>query len=509
MLYAIGDLHADLAQSRAALQLLGLVDDQLRWTGGNATLVQTGDLVDRGPDSLPLLRQWWELKSQAHAAGGRVVTLLGNHEALNLEGDLRYVDTAELAAAGGSAAWKRLFSADEGEIGRVISSYDTAVVAGDGPCRTLFVHAGLRPQLIERGEGGGTAQLARLNQQAREELRSVRRKGARGLLGNDGPVWYRGYAQEDEATVCESLRRALRSVGAWRMVSGHTITPSHRAILPRCGGAFHMIDVGMSKAYYGSLAAWSCEASSAEEAGGGEWGRVVAHYPRQGEGARRRPRRVAPALPREALLQTVYVPRGGGDSSVGSAAAAQEEHQQEELTLEPWAAVAARDAAALAAACSADPLCRGFSVAGDGTSEAEGPIAAPPIGAATAGSGGLLRMRAVGGDDAAAAAAASAAQRAQPSAALKSLVDTRHTAADERRRAEEAAAATAANTPRARRPQQRPPGRLAVRLGKWLVAALFVGAACLGWKARSKVTSLRRVASFLRIRPKKTVECDV
>ena len=212
MLYAIGDLHADLAQSRAALTLLGLVDDRLRWTGGNATLVQTGDLVDRGPDSLPLLRQWWELQSQARAAGGRVVTLLGNHEALNMEGDLRYVDAAELKAAGGSEAWERLFAADDGEFGRVLSNtYDTAVVAGEGPCRTLFVHAGLRPQLIEEqlqhGEGGGEGGrgeggLRRLNEKVREELKAVRANGAgRGLLGNDGPVWYRGYAQEDEVVV--------------------------------------------------------------------------------------------------------------------------------------------------------------------------------------------------------------------------------------------------------------------------------------------------------------------
>ena len=89
-LFAIGDLHGDLEQSQAALRLLGLVDEA-GWAGGNATLVQTGDLVDRGPDSLPLLRYWWDLKTQAHAAGGRVVTLLGNHEALNMEGDLRYV----------------------------------------------------------------------------------------------------------------------------------------------------------------------------------------------------------------------------------------------------------------------------------------------------------------------------------------------------------------------------------------------------------------------------------
>jgi hypothetical protein len=86
------------------------------------------------------------------------------------------------------------------------------------------------------------------------------------------------------------------------MVSGHTITPSHRSVLTRCGAAYHMIDVGMSRAYHGSLAAWSC--ALGEGGGGapqGEWARVMAHYP-QGEGTRRRPRRAPPPLPAAGLL---------------------------------------------------------------------------------------------------------------------------------------------------------------------------------------------------------------
>ena len=146
-LFAVGDLHGDVAQAHAVLQLLGLIDEDRSWAGGNATLVQTGDLVDRGPESLPLMRYFQALQPQARAAGGRVVTLMGNHEALNVEGDLRYVDANELAAAGGSAAWSALFAPD-GEMGRAIGAYDVAVVAGDGPCRMLFVHAGLRPELL-------------------------------------------------------------------------------------------------------------------------------------------------------------------------------------------------------------------------------------------------------------------------------------------------------------------------------------------------------------------------
>ena len=90
MLYAIGDLHGDVKQAHAALRLLGLIGEENLWTGGNATLIQTGDLVDRGPESLALVRYFQGLLPQARAAGGRVVTLMGNHEALNVEGDLRF-----------------------------------------------------------------------------------------------------------------------------------------------------------------------------------------------------------------------------------------------------------------------------------------------------------------------------------------------------------------------------------------------------------------------------------
>lgn len=54
----------------------GLVNASGSWVGGSATLVQTGDIMDRGPDSLALLRLFWRLKGEAAAANGTVVTLL-------------------------------------------------------------------------------------------------------------------------------------------------------------------------------------------------------------------------------------------------------------------------------------------------------------------------------------------------------------------------------------------------------------------------------------------------
>ena len=88
---AIGDVHGSYDKLLKLLRGSGLVDDQLGWTGGDTHLVFVGDLVDRGPDDRQVLDLARRLQVEAAEAGGRVHTLLGNHEVMNLSGDLRYV----------------------------------------------------------------------------------------------------------------------------------------------------------------------------------------------------------------------------------------------------------------------------------------------------------------------------------------------------------------------------------------------------------------------------------
>jgi hypothetical protein len=95
---AIGDLHGGYEDFITILQKTDLVDEQLRWKGGQSCLVQEGDIVDRGNRTRELLEFLMGLERQAP---DRIRILLGNHEALNMIGDFRYVAPEDYAAFAG------------------------------------------------------------------------------------------------------------------------------------------------------------------------------------------------------------------------------------------------------------------------------------------------------------------------------------------------------------------------------------------------------------------------
>ena len=91
---AIGDVHGAFQPFAGMLTKAGLLDQQGGWAGGNTVFVQTGDLTDRGDGVRVALDLVMTLEQQAAAAGGRVETLLGNHEVMNLLGETRDVSAA-------------------------------------------------------------------------------------------------------------------------------------------------------------------------------------------------------------------------------------------------------------------------------------------------------------------------------------------------------------------------------------------------------------------------------
>ena len=118
---AVADVHGAAEAFASLLRRAALIDAQQRWIGGNAILVQTGDVTDRGPGVRAVLDLLMALEPQASAAGGRVQVLLGNHEVLNLLGETRDVSAEILESFADAQSGARIAQALEtaGRIKRI------------------------------------------------------------------------------------------------------------------------------------------------------------------------------------------------------------------------------------------------------------------------------------------------------------------------------------------------------------------------------------------------------
>ncbi len=88
---AFADVHGAYTELVTLLRETGIVDAQDHWAAGRAHVVSLGDLLDRGADSRKVMDLLMRLQDEAAAAGGQLHVVLGNHEAMNVLGDLRYV----------------------------------------------------------------------------------------------------------------------------------------------------------------------------------------------------------------------------------------------------------------------------------------------------------------------------------------------------------------------------------------------------------------------------------
>ena len=91
---AIGDVHGDLDALRTCLRVAGVVDTSDEWIGApGTTLVSTGDVLDRGDEDWECLAYLHTLQAAARRKRGDVCLVLGNHEVLNVLGEMRFAST--------------------------------------------------------------------------------------------------------------------------------------------------------------------------------------------------------------------------------------------------------------------------------------------------------------------------------------------------------------------------------------------------------------------------------
>ena len=251
---AFGDVHGAYDDLTQLLRTAGVVDAKLHWAAGTTHVVSTGDLIDRGPGSRQVLDLLMRLQTEAQAAGGMLHVTLGNHEALNLLGDLRYVTPAEFAAYQAEDPpvlpdtthppgffGKRAAFARDGQYGRWLYGLPVAIIIND----TLFMHGG--PSAVLAG-----LSIEQINQRYRAALASVESLDAahqNPLLSDDGPNWYRGAALCNEASETDVLKPLMDGLGVQRVVIGHTVSRNMR-VASRFDGTVVKLDTGMNRPVY-------------------------------------------------------------------------------------------------------------------------------------------------------------------------------------------------------------------------------------------------------------------
>jgi hypothetical protein len=95
VVWAIGDTHGDYTRLIHLLVKGEIIDDvsdqpgdfaNVKWKAGNAVLVCTGDMIDKGTQSIEVLQLFMRLQKIAPESGGQVIVTMGNHEAEFLAG---------------------------------------------------------------------------------------------------------------------------------------------------------------------------------------------------------------------------------------------------------------------------------------------------------------------------------------------------------------------------------------------------------------------------------------
>ncbi|GAA5998500.1 uncharacterized protein JCM10292_002740 [Rhodotorula paludigena] len=273
---AVGDIHGDLPAVTSILRRANLIDLKGQWIGGEDILVQTGDIVDRGPDTIALYRFFQTLRAQAAQAGGAVHSLLGNHEMMNELGDWRYVTKEDIASFGGERNRREAFLT--GWIGREFrANYSitervpflaeaSAAARFDPPLQhtaASFVHGGITPEYLSSLDPTRDP-IDEMNRIGRDLLFSLldvpggvplslprsATPEQRHFWSEEGPMWNREWATSDEDEICDRVQKVCDQLDVRHLVMGHT--PQFEGILSRCDGKVLLIDTGISRAYGGA-----------------------------------------------------------------------------------------------------------------------------------------------------------------------------------------------------------------------------------------------------------------
>jgi hypothetical protein len=278
----IGDLHGDFKNTIKTLQLAKVIDKQYEWIGGDSVIVQVGDQIDRcrydGSNScnqpgmtsndensdIEILEFFTRLHKKAQKQGGAVYSLLGNHELMNVDGDMRYVSYENIKGMDnmkidnkiykdGLEARKYLFSPGNPISNFLACTRKVALIIGSN----LFVHAGILPSIANKYNIEDINQLMTLY--LLNELSDTKKYNELFNNYKESPLWTRDIGNlglkvienklNDYNSECDNIIQPLKTnYNVKNIYVGHTPLLKE-GISSICNNKIWLTDYGSSKAF--------------------------------------------------------------------------------------------------------------------------------------------------------------------------------------------------------------------------------------------------------------------
>ena len=251
----IGDLHGDTAMLCTCLYMTNIINKNMEWIADppNTIVVQMGDQLDsltradimadwEKLDDTVLMRFTEKLDRVAKEKGGRFISMIGNHEIMNIIGDYTYVSPWSMEKSGGREGRFNKFKPDS-IYARMLAQRPCVLKIGN----LLFSHAGILPHHLDMVNND----LNTINEI--HKMFCLRKPMSSHLIHLHKELfvepmsllWNRLYLQND-SEMEKQLDDVLKRTQSIAMLIGHNTIPNIAHIY-KC--KLWITDIGLSRAF--------------------------------------------------------------------------------------------------------------------------------------------------------------------------------------------------------------------------------------------------------------------
>jgi len=227
---ALSDIEGNFNAFASFLIANKVIDKNFDWIFEDGHLVLVGDFMDRGLNVTQCLWLIYKLEHEAELQNGKVHFVVGNHEAMNLQGNLKYVADKYKGLIqeftnnkNYTKGYKDMYN-KQFVLGKWLKSKNVILKVNN----TLFVHGGISPEIIDtKLDVEEINNIARANLSKNLYGQTDGDQKANLIMGRIGPMWYRGmvmdYKDYYKKMNSNQFNEILKFFEVEQIVIGHTV----------------------------------------------------------------------------------------------------------------------------------------------------------------------------------------------------------------------------------------------------------------------------------------------